>query len=385
MSMPLKRLEIKEPSRWVALGEYLGGAGMLLAVFLGLLGNIMDLLHERLQWRESGQGRSLFWSGEMTRNFAERLSKATLPKEAAQLQRGLNWSVLGDLGPRVRMGCSGWWFLKDEFIVHQSGQKNAQMRAAIVARTQAKLAERGISLLLVTIPDKSRVERSNLCGLKRPPALENRLHEWDAALKKNGVNNLDLQLVMVNSAKEKKTRAFFLRTDTHWNEIGASAAASAIAEYITSMAVPIVPEQVYEIQKHGAKQRWGDLTQLAGLDEWPFMRGLMPDTIKSLEFIPVSENSEINGADDLFGDSELPSVALIGTSYSNASYFVGQLQYKLRTRIGNFALDGGNFSGAAREYFSSEAYVGTPPKVIIWEVPERVLQMPYTERDEVVL
>jgi alginate O-acetyltransferase complex protein AlgJ len=49
----------------------------------------------------------------------------------------------------------------------------------------------------------------------------------------------------------------------------------------------------------------------------------------------------------------------------------------LGASIGNFAKDGGEFSGAAKAYFASPAYLQTPPKVLIWEIPERELQTPY--------
>jgi alginate O-acetyltransferase complex protein AlgJ len=55
--------------------------------------------------------------------------------------------------------------------------------------------------------------------------------------------------------------------------------------------------------------------------------------------------------------------------------FIPYLEMQLNTQIGNFALDGGDFSGAARAYFNSQAFKSTPPKLIIWEIPERVIEM----------
>ena len=42
-----------------------------------------------------------------------------------------------------------------------------------------------------------------------------------------------------------------------------------------------------------------------------------------------------------------------------------------------YCLGGGEFSGAAKDYFARPAYRQTPPKVLIWEIPERDLQTPY--------
>ena len=41
-----------------------------------------------------------------------------------------------------------------------------------------------------------------------------------------------------------------------------------------------------------------------------------------------------------------------------------------------FARDGGNFWGSAGAYFSSDAFEQTPPRLIVWEIPERTLQLP---------
>jgi alginate O-acetyltransferase complex protein AlgJ len=78
--------------------------------------------------------------------------------------------------------------------------------------------------------------------------------------------------------------------------------------------------------------------------------------------------------DDLFGDAGLPNTALIGSSFSRNSNFVSFLEYSLHARIGNFALDGGGFSKSAQAYFASAAFKDTPPRLIVWEVPERVLE-----------
>jgi alginate O-acetyltransferase complex protein AlgJ len=79
--------------------------------------------------------------------------------------------------------------------------------------------------------------------------------------------------------------------------------------------------------------------------------------------------------DDLFGDENLPNIVLIGTSFSRTSQFIPYLEMLLHSKIGNFALDGGDYSGSAKAYFSSPSFKDTPPKLIIWEIPERVIEM----------
>jgi alginate O-acetyltransferase complex protein AlgJ len=93
--------------------------------------------------------------------------------------------------------------------------------------------------------------------------------------------------------------------------------------------------------------------------------------------------TETLAEDDLFGDSQLPNVAVIGTSFSRNSNFMPFLEQAVGASVGNFALDGGAFSGAAKAYFASSAFKQTPPKLIVWEIPERDLQAPYV--DDIVL
>ena len=89
--------------------------------------------------------------------------------------------------------------------------------------------------------------------------------------------------------------------------------------------------------------------------------------------------ADADNLDDLFGDANLPNVALIGTSFSRNSNFAGFLQQALGAPIGDFSKDGGEFSGGANGYFNNPAFTQTPPELVIWEIPERDLQTPYSE------
>jgi len=65
---------------------------------------------------------------------------------------------------------------------------------------------------------------------------------------------------------------------------------------------------------------------------------------------------------------------VIGTSFSRTSNFVSFIEKELNAKIANLARNGGDFSGAMNTYLSSVAFKKTPPKLVIWEIPERVLQ-----------
>lgn len=314
--------------------------------------------------------------GEVTHKIAKQLSMAVVPERAADLERAASWLAFHDTGARVRPGCDGWLFLTDEMRINRHAQDNAEAKAAVVHAVQQRLAKQGIELLVAVVPDKSRIAASQLCDLRRPAQLQHRAQAWVDGLNKAGVKALDLAPTLQPLGAEA-----FLRTDTHWSEIGSSAAAKAIAQQIQALGFSATPPTEYDRTVQSPARRPGDLVHLAGLD-WLSLRSQpAPESVTASEFTEkqTQASSEGDSLDDLFGDDNLPNVALIGTSFSRNSNFVGFLQQALRAPVGNFSKDGGEFSGAANVYFSNSAFKDTPPKLVIWEIPERDLQTPYSE------
>jgi alginate O-acetyltransferase complex protein AlgJ len=50
--------------------------------------------------------------------------------------------------------------------------------------------------------------------------------------------------------------------------------------------------------------------------------------------------------------------------------------------VANMAKDGGGLTSAAMAYFADPAFTKSPPRVIVWEVPERILEEPVAPSDE---
>ncbi|MFP3515108.1 cell division protein FtsQ [Pseudomonas sp. SIMBA_077] len=314
--------------------------------------------------------------GEVTHKLAKQLSMAVVPERAADLERAASWLAFHDTGARVRPGCDGWLFLTDEMRINRHAQDNAEAKAAVVRTVQQRLAKQGIDLLVAVVPDKSRIAASQLCDLRRPVQLQHRAAAWVEGLNKAGVNALDLAPPLQPLGAEA-----FLRTDTHWSEIGASAAAKAIAKQVHALGFNATPRTEYERSVQRPALRPGDLVHLAGLDWLPLRSQPAPESVAASAFTEKQTQASSGGddLDDLFGDDNLPNVALIGTSFSRNSNFLGFLQQALSAPVGNFSKDGGEFSGGAKAYFSNSAFKDTPPKLVIWEIPERDLQTPYSE------
>lgn len=364
----------------VLTAKYSRLAGVVLLIFLlsgflsvcwTLFSGKIDVLPTRVTWDE-------FRHGAVTQRLGKELAVVPIAEQAARFERAASWLLIADTGSRVRQGCPGWLFLASEFKLQAHASRNAQARVDKVLELREQLQARGVELLVMVVPDKSRIAASQLCALSRSTQLAERQHDWLARLQAKGVAVLDLLPALQPLGSDA-----FLRTDTHWNETGANAAAVALAARIEAMGIAATPVQHVDSSVSEPEVRPGDLVHLAGLDWLPLSLQPPAEQVRQSSFTVQVDATAAVAEDDLFGDSQLPNVALIGTSFSRNSNFIGFLQRALNASVGNFALDGGEFSGAAKAYFKSPAFLQTPPKLIVWEIPERDLQAPYV--DDIVL
>jgi alginate O-acetyltransferase complex protein AlgJ len=56
--------------------------------------------------------------------------------------------------------------------------------------------------------------------------------------------------------------------------------------------------------------------------------------------------------------------------------FHGHLQQALSAKVLNMAKDGGGFLQAMTDYLKDDAFKQSKPKLIVWELPERMLRLP---------
>ena len=363
----------------VPIADVWAGGCFVLLLTLGLMSNGYAWLHDQLTPIRSDWPS--FMAGEPMQQLAHALAKAELPVHAARIERGLSWQVSHDLGPRVREGERDWLFLSDELTPHANAAQSAASRAQQVIELRQRLAADGIQLLVVVVPDKSRIAAAHLGTLHRPAAFDDRVKQWTDPLAQAGVNVLDLSAAL--GTLQRQGEPAFLRTDSHWTEAGAETAAALVAQRIRALgALGFVPPSASRVRLNDrvTAVRPGDLVKLAGLDGLPSGWQPRPELAQQSRFemvrntaVASAGKTDKTGGADLFGDAELPSIALIGTSFSRNSNFVPFLEQKLNRQVGNFALDGGDFDGAARAYLRSPAFKQTPPKLLVWEIPERVL------------
>ncbi|SEI10890.1 alginate O-acetyltransferase AlgX-related protein [Pseudomonas asplenii] len=350
----------------------LAGVIFMLFLALGLVSCVWLMFKGKIEFLPKTVTRDMLLHGDITHRFAKTLSDAPVPKQAADLERGGSWLAFGDLGPRVREGCPDWLFLTDELRLNRNAALNARAKVQAVSELQQALGKRGIQLVVAVVPDKSRIVASQLCKLSRPAVLAPRIDEWLGLLQGAGVTALNLTPTLQTVGE-----AAYLRTDTHWSEAGAKAAAGQVARMIEGLKFEPTPRKHFDLVSEPSAVRPGDLVRLAGIDWLPTKLQPRAENVVATQIKEQVQEAGGDNLDDLFGDDNLPNTALIGTSFSRNSNFVGFLEAALGAPVGNFAKDGGEFSGAAKAYFDSPAFKQTPPKLIVWEIPERDLQTPY--------
>jgi len=353
-------------------------AGICFALFLfgsvtttsyALLNQNLKLMPEEVTW-------ATFLNGDISSGIANALANAPVPNNAAQFERGFSWLVTRDLGPRVREGKDDWLFLNDELVIHQDRVSSANERSRQIVKIEKQLSSRGIGLLVILVPDKSRTVPEYLGTQHRSNILESRVSDFAKTLSKSSIDVINLTDPL--SAAKQNGLAPFLRTDTHWTEQGAQVAAKVVAQRIQSLKMNPLPVQTTQISSQVEEIRLGDLVKLAGIDWLPKHLQPTPEIAQHSTFSSgqvKSSKKSSNALDDLFGDENLPNIAVIGTSFSRTSQFISFLEMQLNTKIGNFAIDGGDFTGSAKAYFNSPSFKDTPPKLVLWEIPERVIEM----------
>jgi alginate O-acetyltransferase complex protein AlgJ len=275
--------------------------------------------------------------------------------------------------------------LEDELTVHPNRLSNARQRMDTVVKVRDLLQQHGVQLIITTVPDKTRIQQNELCKVYRPASANERLIQWENGLRQRGIHLASL-IKPLEALASSGGEQPFLKADTHWSQAGAQAAAEAILGTIEKNNIVLTPKRTDALSYGALQPRTGDLVRLAGIDwlpQWlqPPTDWVRPISIQAEQSEQTFSQSQ-DASQDLFGDTNLPIVALLGTSFSRTSSFAALLERALQTPVPSFALDGGDFWVSAKQYLKSDEYRKTPPRVVIWEVPERVIQMPISKEEE---
>jgi alginate O-acetyltransferase complex protein AlgJ len=251
----------------------------------------------------------------------------------------------------------GWLFTAEEF----RQPANDVVFSAEMTWVLKELNTVNVDLIPVIIPDKARIYADKLPHA-RTPALEARYDLVLSELNELGLSPIDLRTVLLEVRNNTEP---FLKTDTHWSP----EAANHIAATVASLADQnINAGSVFTTEWRDAEPFYGDLIDFVETGLFETIVGFAADEVS----LPVTTAQDAGMS--LFGDVEFPA-ALVGTSYSakETFNFVGFLKEHLEADVLNAAQVGRGPFVPMRDYLASDDFLNSPPKLIIWEIPERYI------------
>ena len=311
----------------------------------------------------------------------------SMPSSAAldAALHGLLYAATGDADPQVRQGCPGWLFLSEETASTPQGERNLQQRLRLAGLLRAALAQRGIVLVSVPVPDKVEQARSQLCGLAVSAQAAGRRQAWWAGTALTAPTAPTAATAptapTTPTAPQVDLHAGwpapgYWRTDTHWDRAGASFAAGRVAASVLTIIAPGNTGMDQHIAAT-AQVRSGDLARLAKLD------GNAPPFGPPPEFDRAHTLAIARGG-SLLDDVAAPQVLLAGSSYSLNSGFQDALQLALRQEVSQQSRTGSGFAGSLLDLLAQPQRLADV-KVVVGEWPLRVLYQPLTAPERAFL
>ena len=267
----------------------------------------------------------------------------------------------------VVVGDRGWLFTTEEFYAPANGADNLEQNLTTIANVQIELSMQNIELIVVPVPSKSRIHQDKL------PQMPDALHR---SLYTSITRFLDGQRIpyvdTVQLFSESGGDTFF-KTDTHWLPEAAALAANGVSK--PGNDEDIRDDNQFEISNVGFESHRGDLLNFLPLNPW--FSHIAP-AAESLITYEVANTMET----DLFAETPMPEVALVGTSYSaNTKWnFEAALKLALDEDVINFATEGEGPILPMLNFVDQFLPELPELKMVIWEIPERYLVQPYPSK-----
>ena len=306
-------------------------------------------------------------NGRYTATLQERFDRAIPWRSIAiDLWGGIRYALFAEGVDGVIVGSDGWLFTAEEYGAGIEYDMSQEETLAFIDDAATKLRHRGVELVVLPLPSKTRLYTSYVRHRIPPAAIEIRYADFLNELRNRHITHIDMLEVFRNA---DSTRLFF-HTDTHWTSAGARLAARAVR----STVLPIISKngahaRIFISEKTERASAVGDL--LAYLPTRIHFGRSLPHT----EYITPFHTTELNPPDSGLFDTPRIPVILVGTSYSADPRwnFDGFLKEMLSADVLNLATVGEGPFDPMRELLSGTIIEEVAAQVVIWEIPERYI------------
>ncbi len=314
--------------------------------------------------------------GKVASSYEKDFDKALIHRDISiATWNSAGYALFGEGKEGVIIGQDGWLFTNEEFEKSVNFEQNIDNSLKYVEKVHKTLSGRDIKLFIVPIPAKARIYQDKLGRYEYPSYWKGQYQNILRRFDEYGVSYVNLSKIY----KPTRNNHLFLKTDTHWTPIGARVAALSTAAKTTRkwsyMGISskeykskVVEEMTYE----------GDLMRYVLTGVAAEKVGLKEDSFIKLETMEIA-NETADAEVDLFSDAATPEITLVGTSYSANKLwnFEGFLKEAMSADVLNVADEGLGPFETMDKYLKSTPYKDTPPKLIIWEMPERYFAQAY--------
>lgn len=314
-------------------------------------------------------------TGELARDLESHYDDGFPVRElGTNLWAAINYTLFEEGRPGVTVGEQGWLFTDEELFLGAESPAVIDRNLKRVQTVAAHLQAEGVPVALLVVPAKARLYSDKLDNQRPVPEMQAVYRRFLNQMQPAPVLAPEL-LPDLARARDQGTRVF-LRTDTHWTPAGADAfARSAAAAIQQEFDGQTWGEEQFKTALGQTRAHEGDLLTYLPLE--PLFPDLGPDQERLTERSTEPVNAGGMSADSLFADTTA-DVVLVGTSYSaNPLWdFPGALKRYLGRDLINVADEGQGPFQPMTEYLQSEEFRNHPPKLVIWEFPERYLAQP---------
>jgi alginate O-acetyltransferase complex protein AlgJ len=290
-------------------------------------------------------------------------SSNPLRQTSIDIWGAFKYKVLEQASNGALVGKDDWLFTTEELTSEADHTANLETSVQEIVKVHGALQAQNITLIPVILPDKARVYKENL-QQNRSADISNR---YNVLLSKLYANKIAAVSALEPLQRDKLIADVFMHDDTHWSPFGSKSVAEHIAQFI---APGLLDKVQVETNIIGSEPFDGDLLKYVPTGA---LRSYIGPDERTIERFETTVQSSAN----LFGDATI-DVVLVGTSFSAKSdwHFDGFLKQALSVDILNMSQEGKGPFVPMRDYLKSDTFENTPPKLIIWEIPER-----YTTQD----